>query len=1144
MKLPRLSHAYVAIIMRITLTQLVWMFLFLNVANARTASGQALLEQSISLSVDSKEIRVVLSKLEKLANVTFSYRPQQIQADRRVTINVTNQRLATVLDQLFKNTTVSYEVVGKKQILLSIRPNIPGSLPDELPQQTQSDFQQLTDRSITGTVKSETGEGLPGVSVVIKSTAPADRTRGTSTDSEGNFRLSIPDERNAGSGTTLIFSFVGYRNQEVAVGNRTTIDVQMVPDDKSLSEVIVVGYGTQQKEDITGAIAMVSAKELKDPPVAQVAQMLQGKLVGVRIDQVSGRPGEGMNIKVRGSVSITAGANPLYIVDGMPITGDINTINPAEIESISVLKDAASASLYGSRAGNGVVLIQTKAAKAGKTQIDFNAYYGFEQIPESRKLKMMNAEEYAQFQKEIAELNGRAVNPAFQNPAQYVGKGTNWYDVVTRTGAVQSYNLSLSSGSKNVLTSVTGGYFKEDGVVVGTGFQRLSLRVNTLFTPSDKVKIGFNLAPNYSSNTNFATDGGPYGSENIISGALATTPLASPYNADGSLTLTASDPATFGNPNWLRVAQDKVYRNRTQALLSNAFVEYELIKGLKAKTTANIQLSNNTIFQFNPSTIGVLFTPPPRIPSGSDNATRMYNWVNENSLSYQKEFNGHNLDALVDFTAQRFRSDNTLVTASNYPDDKIQAVSAAGRTVVTNNVQEWALLSYLARLNYNYKDKYLFTASIRRDGSSRFGPNNRWGNFPSASVGWIISKERFWQIAPVSFFKVRASYGITGNFEIGNYTFRSTVGPVYYAFGNSLFQGRAANNLGDDALGWERKKQFNLGTDLYFLNDRIQLTYNYYRTQSSDLLYNVSVPQSSGFSSIQTNIGELTFWGHEIGLNTVNIRNSRLTWNSTLNLSFDRNRVDKLSTATTNAIYQGMVNYGFYSHVSQVGSPVGLFYGAVWDGVYRNQQDFDNSPKYADSQVGTIKFRDLNGDGKVTFPEDYTTIGTPWPKFIFGLTNQLNYRGFDLGLTVTGSYGNQILAHYENWLTNLDGPFNVLQEVKNRWKSPTDPGDGKYGSVLQGTTYLERDRWSTRYIKDGSFLSFKNITLGYTVPLKVKTIRSLRVYSSIQNAWVITKYPGNPEVNTRNVSSGSSPGVDEGSYPVPRTISFGVNLGF
>ncbi|MDF7817560.1 TonB-dependent receptor [Runella sp. MFBS21] len=1100
-----------------------------GISIAKDSNAQEILERPVSVEIISKDVQTALQFVEKSAKVKFSYEPALLPKGEKINLVVKNERLSAVLEKLLKPLRLVYTTSGKYIILTK---------------ETKQSFLEverkpepemwLFEKTITGTVSDERGQGLPGVSVLVKGTQ-----QGTSTDANGKYKLILGD-----APTTLVFSYVGYVSREALIENRTALDIQLLPDEKALTEVVVVGYGTQQKEDITGAIATASAKELRDPPVAQVAQMLQGKLVGVRIDQVSGRPGEGMNIKVRGSVSITAGANPLYVVDGMPITGDINTINPNEIESISVLKDAAASSLYGSRAGNGVVLIQTKKAKAGKTLIDFSSYYGFTQIPEARRLKMMNAEEYAQFQKEIAESNGRAVNPAFQNPAQYAGKGTDWYDVVTRTGAIQSHNLSISSGTKNFLTSVTGGYFKEEGVVVGTGFQRLSLRVNSLFTPSEKVKIGFNLAPNFASNTNFATDGGPYGTENIISGALATSPLASPYNADGSLALTASDPASFGNPNWLRVAQEKVYRNKTHSLLSNAYVEYEIIKGLKAKTTANVQLSNNNIFQFNPSTIGVLFTPPPRIPSGSDNTTNMYNWVNENSLTYQTEFEGHQIDALVDFTAQRFRSDNNVISGTNYPDDKIQAVSAAGRVVVTSNVQEWALLSYLARLNYNYKSKYLLTASVRRDGSSRFGPNNRWGNFPSVSVGWIVSKEPFWTLTPVSFLKLRASYGITGNFEIGNYSFRSTVGSVFYAFGNSMFQGRAANNLGDNNLGWERKKQFNIGADVYLLNDRFQITYNYYRTISSNLLYNVSVPVSSGFSSIQTNIGELKFWGHEIGINTTNIHNEHFSWNTSLNMSFDRNRVEKLSTEKTTAIYQGMSSYGFFSHISQIGSPVGLFYGAVWDGVYKNQEEFNTSPKYADSQVGTIKYKDLNGDGKITFPEDYTTIGTPWPKFIFGLTNQIHYGNFDLGLTITGNYGNQILSHYENWLTNLDGPFNVLAEVKDRWKSPSDPGVGKYGSVQQGTTYLERDRWSTRYLKDGSFVSFKNITVGYNIPLNSRTIRNLRVYSSIQNAWVISKYPGNPEVNTRNVSSGNSPGVDEGSYPVPRTISFGLNLGF
>lgn len=993
----------------------------------------------------------------------------------------------------------------------------------------------MVDFTVQGKVTSAQGEPLPGVTVVLQGT-----TVGTSTNSDGNYTMQVPD-----GGGVLVFSFIGTISKEVPVSAASTVNVTLEEDTKALEEVVVVGYGTQTTREITGAVQNITSKELVDAPVAQTAQMLQGKLSGVRILQTTGRPGEGMKVQIRGAVSITAGADPLYVVDGMPISGDINNINPSEIESISVLKDAAATSLYGSRAANGVVLIQTKTATPGKTQVDFNSYFGFERIPQGRQLKMMNAAQYAQFQKEIAELNGRPVDPMFQDPQQYNGQGTDWYDEITRTGSIQSYNLTVNTGMKNFSTSVTGGYFNHKGVVEGTGYKRLSLRVNTRFQPHEKLNIGFNVAPTYATNTNFSSDGNPYGSGNIVSSALVTTPLISPYNPDGSLALTASDPATFGNPNWLRVAKDRVYEDEDQTLLSNAFIEYEIIKGLTAKTTANIQLGNSNLFQFNPSTVGSLFTPPPTIPSGSENSNRFYNWVNENSLNYQTQIAEHSIEALAGFTAQRFRGEGTLINATNYPDDKIQAISAASRNVVTSNIQEWTLLSYLARLNYNYKGTYLFTASIRRDGSSRFGSINRWGNFPSASVGWIVSEEGFWNVEPISFLKLRASYGITGNFEIGNYTYRSTLSPANYAFGNSLFQGRAANNLGDEGLGWEKKRQLNIGGDIYLFNDRIQLTYNYYSTNTSDLLFNVAVPKSSGFTNMQTNIGELKMWGHEIAISTFNIQRDNLTWNTNFNISFDRNKTVSLATKET-SLFHGMQNYGFFSHRSQVGQPIAMFYGAIQDGVYINQQDFDSSPKHESSQVGTIKFRDLNGDGVITFPEDYTTIGSPWPDFTFGMTNRINYRSFDASVVIAGSYGNEILAHHENWTTNLDGVFNVLEEVKGRWKSPEDPGEGKYGSVQQGTTFLERDRWHTRYIKDGSFLSFKNITLGYTLPLNENgPISRIRVYGSVQNAFIITNYSGpNPEVNTRSNSSGSTPGIDENSYPIPRTVSIGANISF
>lgn len=989
---------------------------------------------------------------------------------------------------------------------------------------------------IHGSVYNDSDQPLAGVTVAIKGTRFA-----TKTNEKGVFELQGID-----AGATLIFTYVGFEEKSVPVGNQSNLIVKLTPSSAKLDQVIIVGYGSQRRSAITGSIATVSSKDFKDAPVANIGQSLQGKLAGVQIAQTTGTPGGALKVQIRGAVSLTAGADPLYVVDGAPIVGDLSFINPDEVESITVLKDPAVASLYGSRAANGVVLVQTKTASSGKPQISVNSYYGVESIPSDRKLKFMNAEEYAQFQNDVAVTNGRPVNPVFQNPSQYKGKGTNWYDVITRKGTIQNYGATISAGTDVFKIATTLGYFNQEGVVVGSGFQRFSLRMNARYQPTDKLTIGVNIAPTYVYNTNLPTDGNPYGSYNMVSAALITTPLASPYNPDGTLALTAQDPATFGNPNWLRVAKQKVYKNKDQRLLTNVYLEYRPVNGLTAKSTINVQTDNQDVFQFNPSTIGTLFVPPPTIPSGSDYANRFTSIVNENTLAYQRSFGKHNFDVLAGFTNQSYRYDAENIDASNYPDDKIQAVSAAGTISVTTDVQEWTLLSYLARLNYNFDGKYLFTASIRRDGSSRFGPDQRYGNFPAVSAGWIISKEKFWKLTPVNFFKIRASYGVNGNFNIGNYSAIASVGSTYYPFGNSYPAGRALNNLTDSKLGWESNKQLDLGLEAHFLDGRIQLSYAHYIKNVEDLLYNVQVPVSSGFSALQTNVGKLRFTGDEISLNATVIRSAKLTWNASFNIAFARNKTIALSTQG-GRLNTGHNYYNFYSNATVVGHPIAQFYGAIHEGVYKDQADFDKSPKFASSAVGTAKFKDINGDGVITFPEDMTLIGTPWPKYTFGMTHNVSYGNFDLSLTIAGSYGNQIFAGYQNWAANLDGVFNVLESVSRRWKSPTDPGDGKWGSVQAGTTNIERDRPSTLYLYDGSYLSFKNVQLGYRIP-KIKATRvfqSARIFFSAQNLFIITHYPGgNPEVNTATSASGSSPGMDENGYPVPRTMTLGANFSF
>jgi TonB-linked SusC/RagA family outer membrane protein len=1085
----------------------------------------------ISLHLKDATIEDVLSKIEDVSEFYFLYNNKLIDVTRKVNIEADKEPIKDILNDIL-NKDAKF-IVYDRQIILT---------PSDVTSLSTAMQQQRT----TGTITDEKGNPLVGVTVLVKGT-----TTGTLSDASGKYIIN-----NVPQNATLIFSFIGMATQEIQSNGRMLIDVVLKESAIGLEEVVVVGYGTQKSINITGAVASVSANDLKEAPVSQVTQMLQGKLAGVRIQQVTGRPGEGIKVQIRGAASLTSSTNPLYIVDGMPIDGDISFLPPDEIESISVLKDAASASLYGSRAANGVVIVTTKSGNIGKMKVNFNSYYGFEYIPQNRRLKMMDGTEYARFEQEIAIENGRPVNAMWQNPEQY-GKGTDWFDLITRSGIIQDHNLTLSAGTEKYRVLVSSDYFSQEGVLKGTGFQRLSFRMNSTFQVTDKLNIGFNIAPDQSYDTNYDTDGSYYG---IVYNTLSASPVITPYNEDGSYkTRLYSGAAGFPTPNWLVYIRDKVHQNTNFQLLSNGFVEYEFVKGLIAKATINAQTRNSKMFDFNPSTITSQLNPA--IPSGNDLKGNSLNWINENTLTFKKSMGNHNIDALAGFTIQHSKAESTNIAATQYPDDKIQDVSAAGQNVITTSVQEWSLVSFLARLNYDYNGKYLLSASIRRDGSSRFGISKQWGNFPAVSIGWIVSHENFWNslgIKQVNLFKVRASYGTSGNFEIGNYTHISTIENTYYPFNNTAYTGRDPSNLGDRNLGWEKNKQFNIGADINLFNSRMQFSYSYYLKNTTDLLFSVDVPYSSGFSSVQSNVGKLRFWGHEIELTGTIINKARLKWNTNFNISFDRNKVIDLGTQA-GYIDHGLLLYQFRSHRSVVGQPIAMFYGAIWEGVYKNQADFDASPKNIQSAVGTIKFKDVNGDGKITFPEDMTLIGNPWPKFTFGINNNINYGNFDLSFLLTGSYGNKILSFYESWASNLDGVFNVLEEVDHRWKSEADPGDGKYGCTITNTTSFERDRWSTRYLKDGSYISLKNITLGYAFkPFRSNNTR-LRLYGTIQNVLIITKYPGpNPEVDQQAYAGGAStqlaqgplgfkgamPGFDGNSYPVPRSIIFGINLDF
>lgn len=1018
------------------------------------------------------------------------------------------------------------------------------------------------DITVSGRVVDEKNNGLPGVTVVVKGS-----TKGSTTDEQGDFRIAVPNPQ-----AVLVFSFVGYETKEVAVGNRTTLNVSLGAGDQTLNEVVVVGYGSQLKKEITGAVQTVSAQEIKDLPVSQIGQKLQGRLAGVQINQTTGKPGQGISIRIRGQVSVSAGSDPLYVIDGFPITGNIAQLNPDEIEDLSILKDAASTSLYGSRAANGVVLITTKKGKPGQTSVSFNTYTGLQQVPMRGRVKMLNAVQFAQFKKEYYEDQLQPVPEIFQNPAQYEGKNNDWYDALLRVAPLQSYNLSVSSNTERSNTSLVAGIFNQDGVVLNNKYKRYSLRMNSNYNLSNRVTVGFNVAPSYVYDNTPRTDGDR--GTGILFNALHTWPIYPIYDANGELTKVNKLPDNTGNifsyPNWVRAANELVNETKNTNLLGNAYIQYRPITGLTLRSTMNIEYLNSKFFYFNPSTAtSAINVPIPTTASSTRQSLESVSWLNENLATYSKSFNDHNFELLAGFTNQQFRQEFTRISANTYTDDRLPTIQGAlniDRPNTNNGTNQWSLTSYLSRLTYNYKGKYLFTAAVRADGSSRFGANNQFGTFPSASVGWVLSDEDFLKpVQQVSFAKIRASFGVIGNNNIGNYTQYALVNNTTNAvFGSNVATGAVVTSLANPNLGWETTKQFDMGLDLGLFNDRVQFIYDFYTKRTTNLLYAVQIPQEAGFTNFNDNIGEIKFWGHEFSLTTKNTT-GKLKWTTNANISFNRNLVVSLAPGIDRV-------YGTF-HVTQVGKPFGQFYGLVKQGYYTSAEDLRTSPVIPGrSAIGTIKFKDVNGDGVITNggdQDDRTIIGSPFPKFTYGITNDLKYGNFDFSITGSGSYGNQLWVRHLYSTANLDAVFNMVEGVKDRFRvqnaivdvagvktgvatNVITQGNGMFGATNNGGNFtgIERDWNSTQFLADASFFTIKNITVGYSIGAINKLFKSARLYASAQQVYIFTKYWGgpNPETSAQGDGNGDggnlSQGVDFSSYPVPRTYSIGVNLNF
>lgn len=1009
-------------------------------------------------------------------------------------------------------------------------------------------FLQQQKIKVTGTVTDAAGLPIPGATVQVKGTSVA-----TSTDQNGKYEIELQ------KGQTLTFAGVGLSSQEHIINTAGERNITLASSSEALSEVVVVGYGTQKQKDVTGSVGTVSMKNIRGQAISSPDQALTGQISGVQVSTSNGTPGGGPKIQVRGIGAIGAGSQPLYVIDGFPVpassserSNPLATLNPNDIESMSVLKDASATAIYGSRGSNGVILINTKRGSGGALRIAVSASTGLQEVPQKGRPNLMNAQEFAQFRKEAIEdkirfEEGREptiedIPEEYRNPAA-LGEGVDWYDEVTRVAPMTDVNVNFSGGNEHIRSYVSTGYLNQKGVMLNSGFERFSIRANVDGDLSKKLKVGMNIAP-----TLTYLDGGING-QGRDEFFQITTPVAQMYNPDGSLNPYIVSPGSFGNPNPVLFFQERTNKNEKLKILMSTFAEYSILDNLKFKTTFNVDYQDESNEYFRPSIIPNQNAPGLSIPSGSYGRAQYLNWANENTLNYELNTdNGHSLSALAGYSIQMQKLKSANFNGSNYPDDDIRTLNAAARITGGTGIEDWGLISYLARVNYSYLDKYLVTASYRADGSSRFGKDNRWGSFPSIALGWRLSQENFLKDQEwINELKLRASYGRSGNFNIPNYASLANIGTANYIFGGSLAPGRTMTTLGNSLLGWERMKELNIGLDFTTWNNRLTFTANYYKRNTLDLLLNTPIPQSSGFGTVTENRGDVENTGLEFSLSSQNFVRDNFTWTTDFNISFNRNKVIALGRSS-DPIYSGQSSEGNFTNITRIGEPVGMIIGYIVDGIYQNEQDLQNYAAFPGAIPGNLRMRDVNGDGEITPNDDFDVIGNPYPDFTLGMTNTLTYKAFDFRMMMVGSVGQEMLRATRFYTDNIDGVFNVRKEIADRWRSEENPGSGLVpttnGSGRGRVMY--RDTHSL-FVEKTDYLWVRNITVGYTLPKSIGgVINNLRIYGNLQNPFLFTGYEGNPEgTNMNRADTGPLvPGIDYGSYPVPRIYTLGLNFNF
>jgi TonB-linked SusC/RagA family outer membrane protein len=1108
----------------------------------------------ITISVKNAPMEQVLDQIKKQSGYNLLYNSKTLRAAKPVYLDITDTPIEQALQKCMQNQPLTYKIINRTVIITAKKIVAPSV--------TQ---QKLID--ITGKILDETKQPLPGASIKIKGT-----DKGTVTDPNGDFVL-----KQVAEDAVLTVSYIGYQSQEIVLKGQINIVVNLIADAAGLKDVVVVGYGTQQKKFVTGSLSSVKGEQLGAYAGSNFAQQLSGKSAGVVVNDISAQPGADPKIIIRGIGTLTAGTNPLIVVDGFPLSegSSMNSINPNDIESMDILKDAASAAIYGSRAANGVILITTKKGKNEQTKITLDVYTGFQQRAD--KVEYADAYEAAKFLTSARDNGYISKDPANRSitddRATRLAKGasirelrlnylqpyldavpglsnTNWLDEIFRTAPISSYNVAISGGNTKTNYYGSVNYLDQQGLVINNGLKRYSGNFKVNSKISDKLDFGFSINPSYNVQKVFDNNGD---FNDPLGAAAAMYPFFAPYNNDGSLAIsqqiianTPEDGALVENPVATLL---KIKNNRTfTRIFGNTFISYKILKDLTYKLSIGGDYASKYFDYYNPSDVGAYRTAVTgKLASATETNGASWNYLIEHTLNYAKVLGKHDFNLLGGYTFQKENGTNTIINGINIPDDNVKNVAGASAFTLdpASGKYRWAQISYFARLQYLFDQKYIASFTFRTDGSSRFGLNKQWGTFPSVTTGWIFSKEDFFpQNAFITFGKLRATWGRSGNNQIGNYGAKSLVtgGPSSnYVFGNSLASGFSASTTANTNLSWETKTSYNLGLDLEIFK-KINLTAEYYNTETKDLLLNVPIPYQSGFKTSLQNIGKMRNNGFELNISANRITLGAVNWDINGNLSYNKNKVLALAPGQTQVIAGAVANI-----ITKVGGPIAEIYGYHVTGVFKTQDQLNGLPKLPGTLLGDYIVEDTNGD-KVIDQNDWRPMGSYFPKFSYGLTNNFTWKNFNLGFSITAISGRTIYAYQLS--TREESGEGFTLPSKYYYDNAYDPINNPNGTLAQPNFgNLSPARRSTRasdvFYKNGDFIRLRDAQIGYTFSekaLKKIGIASAKIYISGNNLITLNDFRGfNPEGSPESILSS---GENNNNYPVARTYLFGCNITF